>query len=217
MTLRLNGSTSGYVNLDCAAAGGNNTLVLPSSNGSNRQSVITDAAGSLSFQWNAGSLFYRLNSNYVGSNATGAQSVFGVGATLEASTVYAFEMHLQLQKTAGTTSHNLGLLFGGTATTNNFNYSATSVRINTATTGDLGGGSPPAGVVFNTTLNNLNYTTGVTSAAVTFVLILRGTISVNASGTFIPQYQLSAAPGGAYSTLAGSYINALSFKDSCLG
>ena len=33
-----------------------------------------------------------------------------------------------------------------------------------------------------------------------------GTVSVNAGGTFIPQYSLSAAPGGAYTTAAGSYM-----------
>jgi hypothetical protein len=35
---------------------------------------------------------------------------------------------------------------------------------------------------------------------------LYGTVSINAGGTFIPQYTLSAAPGGAYSTASGSYI-----------
>lgn len=29
---------------------------------------------------------------------------------------------------------------------------------------------------------------------------------INAGGTFIPQYQLSAAPGGAYTTAIGSYF-----------
>jgi hypothetical protein len=33
MTLRMNGSTSGYVELDCQATGGNNNIKLPSSNG----------------------------------------------------------------------------------------------------------------------------------------------------------------------------------------
>ena len=37
MTLRLNGTTSGYVEIDSASTGGNNTIVLPSSNGSANQ------------------------------------------------------------------------------------------------------------------------------------------------------------------------------------
>jgi len=36
--------------------------------------------------------------------------------------------------------------------------------------------------------------------------LMKGTVSINAGGTFIPQYTLSAAPGGAYSTVAGSFI-----------
>ena len=37
MTLRLNGTTSGYVEIDSASTGGNNTIVLPSSNGNANQ------------------------------------------------------------------------------------------------------------------------------------------------------------------------------------
>lgn len=37
MTLRMNGSTSGFVELDCQATGGNNNIKLPSSNGSANQ------------------------------------------------------------------------------------------------------------------------------------------------------------------------------------
>ena len=61
MTLRLNGTTSGYVEIDSAATGGNNTIVLPSSNGTANQflkngstagtlgwsSLVEDASGRL--------------------------------------------------------------------------------------------------------------------------------------------------------------------------
>lgn len=150
-------------------------------------------------------MFYRLNSNYVGSNATGAQSLFGVGVTLAASTVYAFEGHFQLQKSAGTTSHNVSLLMGGTATVNNINIAATTQRVNTANTADVGSATLVAVLGFSTVFNSaLTFTNAVTASAATLMVIMRGTVSVNAGGTFIPQYQLSAAPGGAYSTLAGS-------------
>ena len=46
----------------------------------------------------------------------------------------------------------------------------------------------------------------IASAALTQVTTIKGTVSINAGGTFIPQYALSAAPGGAYSTAIGSYI-----------
>ena len=45
-----------------------------------------------------------------------------------------------------------------------------------------------------------------TTAAVFYKAIVKGTVSVNAGGTFLPQYSLSAAPGGAYTTAAGSYF-----------
>ena len=49
MTIRLNGSVSGYTQLDSPATGGNNTLVLPTGNGSANQALVTDGSGTLSF------------------------------------------------------------------------------------------------------------------------------------------------------------------------
>jgi hypothetical protein len=49
MTLRLNGSTSGYTEIDAPAAAGNNTLLLPTGNGSNGNILGTDGAGNLSW------------------------------------------------------------------------------------------------------------------------------------------------------------------------
>lgn len=49
MSVRLAGSTSGYTELDAPAVAGNNTLKMPTSNGSAGQSMTTDGAGNLSF------------------------------------------------------------------------------------------------------------------------------------------------------------------------
>lgn len=49
MTLRLNGSTSGYTEIDAPAAAGNNTLVLPTGNGTNGQVLQTNGSGTLSW------------------------------------------------------------------------------------------------------------------------------------------------------------------------
>lgn len=49
MTLRLNGSTSGYVEIDAPATAGSNTLVLPNGNGTNGQYLQTNGSGSLSW------------------------------------------------------------------------------------------------------------------------------------------------------------------------
>jgi len=147
-------------------------------------------------------MFYRLESNYVGSNINTAQSVFGVGVTLAASTVYAFEYKFALSKTAGTTTHSVGLSFGGTATINNISY------------GGAGINSLSALSIFNTSPNFIAITTAsnftITSSFSTSIRVhywtLSGTVSIATGGTFIPQYTLSAAPGGAYSTVAGSYF-----------
>ena len=141
--------------------------------------------------------YYRLNSGNVGSNATGAQSIFGVGISLLASTQYEFEMVFSLSKTVGTTSHTIALGFGGTATLNNIAYNILE-------------NANPAGntcLTYNiSTATSTVLTSAITSATPTYIVTLKGTISVNAAGTFIPQYTLSAAPGGAYTTQIGSYI-----------
>jgi hypothetical protein len=49
MTLRLNGSTSGYTEIDAPAVAGSNTLVLPTGNGSSGQFLQTNGSGNLSW------------------------------------------------------------------------------------------------------------------------------------------------------------------------
>lgn len=202
-SLPLTGATSGTTTLTAPAIAGNNTLVLPPNNGTARQTLLTDGAGNLSFTNDAGALYYRLNTDLAGANVNTAQLVFGVGVTLAAGTVYQFDALYAFNKTAGTTSNTFGLSFGGTATVNNINY-VSEIVISGASTG---GASNNAfyGSIAQTAANvNTNATIVVASIAASF--LIRGTVSINAGGTFIPQYTLSAAPGGAYSTVAGSYI-----------
>lgn len=150
-----------------------------------------------------GMQYYRLNTAFVGANATGGQSIFGVGCTVSSNTVYEFEGTFVLTKSAGTTSHTISLGFGGTATTNNTGYLA----MNTAGTNQSD--VPYAGTYFSKWIITSALdavTTGITAATNTRWFTLKGTVSINAGGTFIPQYSLSAAPGGAYTTGIGSYF-----------
>lgn len=150
-----------------------------------------------------GAQFYRLNANLAGADAATAQSTFGVGVTLSASTVYAFECLYILSKTAGATSHTVAMGFGGTATINNIAV----FHLNR----EFGSSLP---ISANTTTNNsvtisaasLVVTGAISNAAEQVYGRIQGSVSINAGGTFIPQYTLSAAPGGAYSTVAGSYF-----------
>jgi hypothetical protein len=147
--------------------------------------------------------YYRLNTALVGANATGAQSVFGVGVTLSSNTVYAFEQFCPMSKTAGTTSHNVSFLFGGTATVNSIGY---TVMRNTGVSSFTNIVSDPQPWVFKQDMTACLVTGARTTAAYYDQTFIKGTVSINASGTFIPQYQLSAAPGGAYTTAQSSYF-----------
>ena len=49
MTIRLNGSTSGYTEIDAPAVAGSNTLVLPTGNGTSGQYLQTNGSGALSW------------------------------------------------------------------------------------------------------------------------------------------------------------------------
>ena len=204
MTLRLNGSTSGYTEIDAPAVAGSNTIVLPTGNGTSRQTLMGDGAGALSFSWDAGSLFYRLNADQAGANVNTAQSVFGVGVTLAASTVYAFDTVYLFSKTAGTTSHTIGFGYGGTATLNNIAWRGEGMTDNNAI--PFTRANSTTSLFASSSAANLTATDARSTATQSGSFRLSGTVSINAGGTFIPQYTLSAAPGGAYSTVAGSYI-----------
>jgi hypothetical protein len=163
----------------------------------------------------AGSQFYRLNQDYGGSQATTRQSLYGVGCRVSDRTTYAFEGIFSLSKVLGTTSHTVGFGFGGDAAIDKF-Y-ANFIGPSTVTgTGGMG--------AFLTTVNNplpVASTAAITTAAIIISVYIKGTVSFKNAGTFIPQYILSAAPGGAYSTMAGSYFSiypvGISFANTSIG
>ena len=148
--------------------------------------------------------YYRLNSTITGADATGVQSAYGVGVTLSASTVYEFYMYFVISKSAGVTTHTISLGFGGTATVNNILYGGMTQV--TSTSFVSGSGGTASSFDSNTVSATVATGAGSGSAGRTFAVYLTGTVSINAGGTFIPQYSLSAAPGGAYTTQIGSFI-----------
>lgn len=150
-------------------------------------------------------MFYRLESGYLGANSTAAQSLFNVGITLNSQTVYAFDEFFIIRKTTGSGLHTVYILFGGTATLNNFAYSAFGSRweSNNANDNTITGPNP-AVAAYGTATSALAITGSSAASTRTISYRVQGTISVNAGGTFVPQYQNSTAPGAAYTTLAGS-------------
>lgn len=150
-----------------------------------------------------GMQYFRLNGTLAGANSTADQSVLGVGVTLSSNTVYQFEAVYGLSKTAGTTSHSFRLLFGGTATTNNITY-VVQRSGSTSALSDMSAVNTITSMFQTTAASTI--ANSVTAAGTYFITVLRGTVSVNTGGTFIPQYNLSSAPGGAYTTAIGSYF-----------
>lgn len=150
-----------------------------------------------------GMQYFRLNSDVAGANATGEQSMFGVGVTLSANTTYTFEFMFHLQKLAGTTAHTISLGFGGTATVDNILWCGTGLY----STGLLPQYETAMDGLFSNTTSFTVSSGSLTSTQTMLFFRGTGTVSVGSTGTLIPQYSLSAAPGGAYSTSAGSYFS----------
>ena len=197
-------------NVTSLTADGTGRLVLPSI------SLPTATAGDLGYNGTAlyftpagtqrgvipGMQYYRLDSALVGSNVNTAQSIYGVGVTLSSSTVYAFEALYEFSKTAGTTGHTIALGFSGTATVNNIGYNYTQ----SSSGSQQSINSSYYGTGYVPTTASTVLTASITTATYYAHFLISGTVSVNTGGTFIPQYTLSAAPGGAYNTVTGSYF-----------
>jgi hypothetical protein len=74
MTLRLNGSTSGYVEIDAPDEAGSNTLILPDGNGTSGQALQTNGSGALS--WGPGvASNAQLCKAWVNFNGTGTVAI----------------------------------------------------------------------------------------------------------------------------------------------
>ena len=165
----------------------NNNTTLPTS-----AAVAQEAIG----------LFYVLNSTTAGANVNTVQDFFPQDVTPEGSTQYVYELVVAMVKTAGGTSHAIETSFAGTATLNyilrNFYASAITAGATVA--------APLTTNGYKTSAAAENMTGSFAGATTSFWMRDTGIISVNASGTLIPQYRLTAAPGGAYSVVAGSYF-----------
>lgn len=227
----VSGNTSGAITIQAPAVAGSGTLTLPSGNGVMLSSVlnagnttfspITFASGNLLNTASAGSIeydgkalygtpsgalrgvipgcqFYRINSNLAYPVGSGTNSIFGVGVTLSSSTVYIMEAQLTFQRSASAT-HFCSMGFGGTATLNNILWQGRNVW--QPGTIPLVDSTPEYSICTTAAMTQI-----VTSANTqTLAVFLKGTVSVNAGGTFIPQFAQSAATAF-YTLQAGSFF-----------
>jgi hypothetical protein len=142
-----------------------------------------------------------LDADQAGANVATAQNWFPTtgAVAVEAGVTYDFEGLLDLVRAAGVTSHTLSLLFGGTATLTHILYKALITSTDLEANGNA-----------NETTSRSAAATVVkaasTSATEAFGLYVKGTVKINAAGTFIPQFQYSVAPGGAPTSKVGSFF-----------
>ena len=212
MSVTLNSSGGGSVTLTPANTAVGTTATVPATTGSvliapaaatvNVPAITGDIAISGTTQLVAQAQYYKLSTAVTGANATGVQSIYGVGVAVVADTVYEFEMVFTLSKAAGLTTHVVNLAFGGTAVINNISYTVVSpYTIPPAPT------LQAANIINITTTAATTVTGAIATGPVSLPIIAKGTlrVSTGGSGTLIPQYSLSAAPGAAYTTAVGGY------------
>jgi len=133
-----------------------------------------------------------LAADFTGTDVNTAQPLLPSATdtfTLTDDTTYLMQAVLYIS-TTGTTSHQLGFLFAGTATLESIGYTLASTQ--TAAMATIG--QRNARWVDVATVINSN--SAIASASHHNVTI-EGLVRVTTGGTFIPQYQWSAAPGAA--------------------
>ena len=157
-----------------------------------------------------------LSAPYTATDSSSAQKVFNNptngAVSLAASTAYAFEATYYISRSAGTTSHTMSVLFGGTATVvgNGITYFAET------TSNTVGNTLTPVKRIVGTALTEVVCTDTSNSATEVITVNLRGVIRTNAAGTLIPQIKYSAAPGGAPTVLANSFFKIMPLGSSSL-
>jgi hypothetical protein len=149
----------------------------------------------------APSHLFRLNADLPLIGSTSAQSIFGVGCSLLASTVYEFEMVAMLKCDPNATNVSVSIGFACSNAPNNFHYQY--IVTWDEDPGSTIGATPDAMGFLSTTaatqltVSNVPYDY--------FNIQAKGTISVNSATTFTPQVTFSS-PTPVFTTNAGSYI-----------
>jgi len=148
--------------------------------------------------------------DYTLSDVSTAQKAFNATTngriTLPANSGYLLEAEYMITNT-GTTSHTWAVLFDGTATLTALDFVArgrSGVTSQLTLTADSSASQSTGAGALPTTA--LVMTAASVSATENVLISIRGTLRINAGGTFIPQVKMSAAAVGTEKMLRGSYI-----------
>lgn len=156
--------------------------------------------------------FTCLATDFTGTDVNTAQPVFGTSQdafTSPASMTYEFEALYYITRAAGSTSHTTSVLFGGSATFTSILYTIESTTTTGAPTATTASQQLVAAVATATVA-----ATTSTSTTENIVIKLKGIMRINGSGTIIPQFQYSAAPGGVPTVKANSYFKLTPMGDN---
>lgn len=116
--------------------------------------------------------------------------------TSAASKSYFFELRARVTRVAGTTSHALQFLLGGTATYTAVSYTALTSIVASGTVVGTSGVAATATTI----------TSASTSATEANTILISGVIRVNGAGTIIPQFKYTVAPGGVPTVAVGTWM-----------
>ena len=140
-----------------------------------------------------------VDSDKTGTNGTAVQNIFPAAfdtLTVDGSTTYLFELFLNVDNGATTTTKALAF-DAGTCTYTSFRYWATSQNVAINTTG-----TTQSSLHVNTAAVTVVLATGITA----WYIYAKGIMRVNAGGTFIPQFKYSADPTGTVLIRKDSYM-----------
>lgn len=149
----------------------------------------------------ADDIFKCLAADDTGANSASVQPWFPTAGAvaLESDSAYFFEGYLWLQRSTGTTSHTTSIGFGGTAALasiqwyNIYNIAASYVGA--------------AAQIYPMAVTTMTVLTGASASATeNGYFMVFGSVRVTTAGTLIPQFQYSAAPGGAPTVKAGTFF-----------
>lgn len=164
--------------------------------------ILVDDAGNRFKRRNIDSVFRRLLlATVAGQNVNTAQPWFpdDGGVSLAPSTVYRFRGRLHLSRAAGTNSHTTSVLFSASAALADIVALAKAKEGDDALIADISG-------VRMTAITAAVVKAASTSATEQAVIEIEGRLVTNAATVLTPQFQYSAAPGGAPDIRSGSFF-----------